>query len=162
MNQEIERKYLLADDSWRNLVTGVQHIRQGYLSLDPDRTIRVRRKDNQAFITIKGRNREGGISHFEWEHEISLADAEALFPLCLNPIIDKHRHLVPWQNFTIEIDVFHADNEGLVLAEIELPSENTPVSLPPFITSEVTDDSRYQNSNLSVHPYTSWGLEPDN
>ncbi len=156
MHQEIERKFLLKDDSYRRLATQVHHIRQGYLSLDPDRTVRVRQLDDEAFLTVKGRNAEGSVAHFEWEKPVSLSDAEALFPLCLNHLIDKHRYCVPWHELTVEVDVFHGDNEGLVLAEIELPREDYPLTLPAFIGEEVTHDARYYNARLSTCPYRQW------
>ena len=155
-NQEIERKYLLRDSSFRSLATAVQHIRQGYLCLDPDRTIRIRCKDDKAFITVKGRNAKGGIARFEWEKPLSQVDADALFPLCVGGLVDKERYLVPWDGLTVEVDVFHGANEGLVMAEIELPDEHTPVPDIPFLGEEVTADSRYYNSYLSSHPYTTW------
>ncbi len=150
MNQEIERKYLVVDESFRSMATKVKHIRQGYLSVDADCTVRVRVADDRAYMTVKGRNQKDGFSHFEWEKEITLADAEALFALCRHGMIEKERHLVPWHDLTIEVDVFHGRNEGLVLAEIELPSEDYPLpDLPPFIGEEVTADSRYYNSSLA-------------
>lgn len=156
MNQEIERKYLLKDDSFRSKAVAVHRIRQGYLSADPERTVRIRQTDNKAFITVKGPNKNGSVAHFEWEREISVADAEALIPLCLNGVIDKERYIIPWQNLTVEVDVFHGENRGLVLAEIELPDEKTPVPDIPFLAEEVTADPRYYNSYLAKHPYTAW------
>lgn len=160
-NTEIERKYLVCNDSYLHLATAVHTISQGYLSSDPDCTIRVRRKDDKAFLTVKGKNTEGGISHFEWEKEISLADASALLSLCRKGLIEKERYLVPCGGLTIEVDVFHGDNEGLVMAEIELPSEdyNLP-PLPDFIHTEVTSDPCYYNSYLSSHPFSTWNQNP--
>ena len=168
-NTEIERKYLLRNDSFRQLATAVVPIAQGYLSTDPDRTIRVRRKGDKAYLTIKGKNENGGISHFEWEKEITVNDAESLLSLCSNStprlgrgaggevLITKDRYLVPWQGLMIEVDVFHGANEGLVMAEIELPSEDYPMpELPDFIGEEVTADPRYYNSYLSAHPFSEW------
>ncbi len=157
MNLEIERKYLLKSDSFRQFATAVVPIAQGYLCTDPDRTIRVRRKGDKAYLTVKGKNADGGISHFEWEKEITVDDAEALLKMCNGGVVEKDRYLVPWQQLLIEVDVFHGENEGLVLAEIELPSEDYPLpQLPDFIGEEVTADPRYYNSYLSAHPFTRW------
>lgn len=156
-NTEIERKYLITGNSFLTQAVAVHHISQGYLSVNPDCTIRVRRKDDKAYLTVKGRNPEGGISHFEWEKPITAQDAEALLSLCREGIILKERFLVPLGSLTIEVDVFHGANEGLVLAEIELPSEDYPLPpLPDFIGQEVTSDPRYYNSYLSTHPFTTW------
>lgn len=147
-NTEIERKYIVRDYSFLNLATAVHHIQQAYLSTDP--TIRVRIKDTHAFLTIKGRNPEGSIAHFEWEKEIALEEAKSMLELATSNIIDKHRYIIPWDNLTIEVDVFHKQYEGLVLAEIELPSEDYPLPpLPAFISMEVTDNPQYYNSNLA-------------
>lgn len=152
-NVEIERKYLLSDDSWRPLVTGRHEIVQGYLAMGQGNTVRLRRRDDKAFLTIKSRPAEGSIARFEWEREITLSDFEALFPLCLGRAIEKTRYIVPLENgntrLKIEIDEFHGAHEGLIFAEIELPSEATQLSLPAFIGKEVTNDKRYYNSYLS-------------
>lgn len=157
-NTEIERKYLVRDDSFLQLAKSKHHICQGYMSVDPDCTIRVRQKDEKAYLTVKGRNADGGIAHFEWEKEISAADAEVLLKMCQGKgKIEKDRYLVPWQGLTIEVDVFCGANTGLVMAEIELPDEAYPLTdLPAFIGEEVTADRRYYNSYLSAHPYTTW------
>lgn len=169
-NLEIERKFLVTSDEFRQLATKVVRITQGYLSTNEMSTIRVRRWDNQAFLTIKSRGREGSCAHFEWEKEISLADAEALFPLVQSGLIDKTRYLVPLSDsdpiaqrsyspqggLICEVDVFHGENEGLILAEIELPTEDTSFARPSFLGDEVTQDKRYYNSYLSTHPYTQW------
>lgn len=150
-NTEIERKYLLRDDSYHDLAIGVKYIQQGYLSTDPDRIVRVRRCDDKAFLTIKGRNKDGGICHFEWEKPISIADAEALLPLCKGIIISKKRYIVPWGELTVEVDEFEGAHKGLAFAEIEFPTEHYELELPPFIGEDVTADKRYQNSYLSEH-----------
>lgn len=158
-NIEIERKYLVCDDSYKALATDVQIIRQGYLSLDPDRTVRVRRLDDSAFLTVKGSARSDALERFEWEHPIAVAEAEALFPLCLPNPVYKERWLVPWQGFVIEVDVFQGDNAGLVLAEIEQPDvHSAPLTLPSFIGREVTGDPRYYNSYLAACPFAHWPL----
>lgn len=156
-NTEIERKYLVINDSYKQMATSVQTIAQGYLSSSPDCTIRVRRKDDKAYLTVKGRNPEGSIAHFEWERQIETQDAEAMLLLCRQKPVEKERYIVPWQGLVIEVDVFHGANEGLVMAEIELPSEEYVLpALLAFIGEEVTSDPRYYNSYLSEHPFTTW------
>lgn len=169
-NLEIERKYLVTSDEFRSLATKAVRITQGYLSTNEMSTIRVRRWDDQAFLTIKSRGKEGSAAHFEWEKQITPADAEALFPLISSGIIDKTRYLVPLTSnrasgltsnspqggLVAEVDVFHGDNEGLIVAEVELPSEDYEFEKPSFFGEEVTVDKRYCNSSLSVHPYKNW------
>lgn len=156
-NLEIERKFLVTSDAFRALATKVVRIKQGYLSTNEKSTIRVRRWDDQAFLTIKSRGEAGSCAHFEWEREITPADAEALFPLAQSGLIDKTRYIVPAANgLTFEVDVFHGENEGLVLAEIELPSEDASFPRPDFLGEEVTQDRRYYNSYLSSCPFSSW------
>ena len=146
MALEIERKFLVKDDSYLRLATAKREIRQGYLSRVKERTVRVRIADDTARITIKGVNH--GSTRNEFEYEIPLDDARQLLALCVPPIIEKTRHLVPWDGLTWEVDVFHGPNEGLVVAEIELPDEQHELSLPPFVGLEVTDNPRYYNANL--------------
>lgn len=156
-NLEIERKFLVTSDAFRALATKVVRIKQGYLSTNEKSTIRVRRWDDQAFLTIKSRGEAGSCAHFEWEREITPADAEALFPLVQSALIDKTRYIVPAANgLTFEVDVFHGENEGLILAEIELPSEDASFPRPDFLGEEVTQDRRYYNSYLSSCPFSSW------
>ncbi len=130
---------------------------QGYLNSDPKRTVRVRLKDDKGFITIKGIGNETGATRFEWEKEIAATDARELIRLCESGVIDKTRHLVPSGKHTIEVDVFHGENEGLVMAEIELTAENEAYERPKWLGNEVTNDERYYNSYLSKHPYKEWG-----
>ncbi len=153
MGIEIERKFLVRDAAVLDGIEGVAY-RQGYLSLDPERTVRVRRAGDRAFLTIKGRT--VGATRAEFEYEIPLDDAEAMFHLCVAPIIEKVRHRVPHAGRTWEVDVFGGANEGLVVAEVELPSEVAIVVLPPWVGDEVTDDPRYYNANLAGHPYRDW------
>ena len=158
MNTEIERKYLVISDAFRQQASAVKRIRQGYLSVDPERTIRVRQLDDKAYLTIKAAAPEGSIARFEWEKTISLEDFEALFAHCLPGAIEKERYIVPLTDgLKAEVDVFHGANEGLILAEIELPREDTQVALPDFLGEEVTGDERYFNSYLVHHPYAEWG-----
>lgn len=156
-NIEIERKFLLRNDSWRALAVRQHEIMQGYIAAGEGNTVRVRRKDDKAYITIKSRQAACSISHFEWECEISLDDFSALFIHCIGCPIQKTRYIVPLgkemstaeEQLYIEIDEFHGKHEGLVFAEIELPSEDTKLTLPSFIGEEVTGDKRFYNSYLS-------------
>ena len=129
--------------------------RQGYLSRDPDRTVRIRLAGDHAFLTIKGRSR--GASRAEFEYEIPAGDAELLLGLCAGPVIEKTRHRIDHVGHTWEIDVFHGANEGLVVAEVEIASPDTPVELPAWAGDEVTSDPRYFNANLVANPYSTWG-----
>jgi CYTH domain-containing protein len=153
MPQEIERKFLVRGDAWREGAHATRYT-QGYLSRVPGRTVRIRRAGEKAFITIKGRNT--GISRPEYEYAIPVTDAEELFPLCEGPLIEKTRHVVEHGGKRWEIDVFHGDNDGLVMAEIELKSEDESFDRPEWIGMEVSSDRRYYNSSLSMHPYKEW------
>lgn len=155
MSQEIERKFLVRGD-FRPYVTGVMNISQGYLNSDSERTVRVRVKGETGFITVKGRSSADGTSRFEWEHEIPASDAEALLALCEPGVIMKSRYLVPSGIHTFEVDVFHGDNEGLVIAEIELHDRNEDFLKPEWLGEEVTGDPRYYNSALSHDPFKTW------
>ncbi len=146
MGVEIERKFLVKDNSYRQLATGRREIAQWYLSRDPDRTVRVRQADGRAWLTVKSPNH--GAARGEWEWEIPFNEAQELRPLALGNIIEKTRWLVPFEGFTWEMDEFHGCHQGLVVAEIELPSEDTAFTAPAFIGQEVTGDPRYYNSNL--------------
>ena len=152
--REIERKFLVAGD-FRGEVSGASHIVQGYLSSAPGRTVRVRLRDDRGWITVKGPAR--GLTRFEWETEIPGAEAEQLLALCEPGVIDKTRWLVPAADGHLwEVDEFHGDNEGLVVAEIELGAEDEPFERPAWLGAEVTDDRRYLNSSLTKHPYKDW------
>jgi len=156
MPQEIERKFLVKDDSWRAAAgTGKAYL-QGYLSLDRGRVVRVRVKEGRGFLTIKGLRQ--GISAPEYEYPIPLAEAEEMLQkLCLRPLIEKVRYELPFGGLTWEIDVFQGDNQGLVLAEVELDSEEQAVTLPPWAGLEVSHDPRYSNASLVQCPFTKWG-----
>jgi adenylate cyclase len=156
MAKEIERKFLVADDSWRSGSPGCRYI-QGYLSRDPERIVRVRQAGTSAFITIKGITR--ATTRQEFEYPIPLSDAEALMKLCLRPLIEKTRYVLEYRGKRWEVDEFHGDNDGLVLAEIELARENEPVDMPPWIGEEVSHDARYFNANLVEHPFTRWNIQ---
>ncbi len=153
MNQEIERKFLVSSDEFLKEEYASTRITQGYLNSDPERTVRVRLRGEQGYLTVKGRSNENGTSRFEWEKTIGKEDALALLPLCEKGVIDKTRHLVRVGSHTFEVDVFHGENEGLILAEVELGSENEAFEKPEWLGEEVTGDKRYYNSYLSLHPY---------
>lgn len=152
MATEIERKFLVTGEAWRS-ADGTRLV-QGYLNRDKARTVRVRVAGEQAFLTIKGQTR--GATRAEFEYEIPLAEAEALLQLCDGPVIEKIRHLVPHAGFTWEVDEFFGDNAGLVVAEIELQSEDQGFERPDWVSEEVTHDPRYFNSSLAAHPYRRW------
>ena len=153
---EIERKFLVLDDSYKALSYAHSHIRQGYICSDRGRTVRIRIRDTQAFITIKGPSIDGGLSRYEFEQEIPFADAEQLMTLCEPGIIDKTRWLVKSGEHTFEVDEFHGENAPLVMAEVELKSVTDEPKIPHFIGKEVTGDRRYYNSQLRKHPYSLW------
>ncbi|MFV5685211.1 CYTH domain-containing protein [Flavobacterium sp. GB2R13] len=153
---EIERKFLVKDDSFKRDAFTENHIAQGYLSSVPERTVRLRIKGNKGFLTIKGISNESGLSRFEWEKEIPVEEAKNLLLLCEKGVIDKTRFEVKLGNHVYEIDVFHGQNEGLIIAEIELGSENETFEKPNWLSNEVTNDKRYYNSYLSNNPYKSW------
>ena len=155
MATEIERKFLVTGDFSRQ-VTSAQRIVQGSICSQPGRTVRVRIRGEEGFLTIKGASDEKGLSRYEFEQKIPLADAEELLKLCEPGAIDKMRNLVPAGKHTWEIDVFHGENEGLILAEIELASEDEPFERPDWIGQEVSGDRRYYNSMLTKHPYKQW------
>ena len=157
MAQEIERKFLVSGDFKKDAYDSVR-ITQGYLSSVPQRVVRVRVKGEKGYITIKGAADETGVSRFEWEKEISLQDALSLLQLAEPGIIDKTRYLIKNTDgkHVWEVDEFHGDNEGLVMAEIELESKNDAFDKPNWLGKEVTGDKRYYNSYLSKQPYKSW------
>lgn len=154
---EIERKFLVSGD-FSSEVTASQRIVQGYICSQPGRTVRVRIRGEKGFLTIKGPSDDKGLSRYEFETEISLSDAEALIKLCEPGMIDKVRCLVPRGQHVWEVDVFHGANEGLILAEIELTSEEEPFERPDWIGKEVSGDRRYYNSMLTKNPYTKWKM----
>ena len=154
MALEIERKYLIDLEKIGTLENGIR-IKQGYLSTDKNAVVRVRVKNDKAYLTIKGPN--NGISRLEFEYEIPFDEAnEMLDNLCKKPLIDKTRYIIKHDIHIWEIDVFYGDNEGLVVAEVELKDENEKINLPSWIKEEVTSDNRYFNSNLMKHPYKDW------
>ena len=156
MAQEIERKFLVRGDLYKLSAAGSYKIAQGYLSSLPERTVRVRIRDDRAFLTIKGPSGPTGISRFEWEREIAVRDAGELMKICEPGIVEKIRYEVPSGIHTIEVDEFSGDNSGLVIAEIELGSEEEEFERPGWLGEEVTGQERYFNSMLSKNPFKRW------
>lgn len=158
MGTEIERKFLVVNDAWKDQVLSQTRIVQGYLAHTDNATVRVRVKGDSAFITIKGTS--SGISRSEYEYEIPVPDAEAMLAeMAQGPVIDKVRHLIDVQGHTWELDVFAGDNAGLVMAEIELASAEEVFTMPTWAGLDVSDDQRYYNVNLAAHPFREWGLD---
>lgn len=155
MAQEIERKFLVKGE-YKELSFKAARITQGYLSSVPERTVRVRIKGDKGYITIKGKVSFSGASRFEWEKEIPVAEARQLLEICEPGLIDKTRYLVKSGLHTFEVDEFHGENEGLVLAEIELVSENEAFEKPGWLGMEVTGDPKYYNSMLVKNPFRVW------
>jgi adenylate cyclase len=149
---EIERKFLVRGDGWRK-GAGVR-IRQGYLNRDKERTVRVRIAGDKAFLTVKGVST--GSSRREYEYAIPVADAEELLKICDGAILEKIRRTLDWKGLVWEVDEFLGANEGLIVAEVELETEDQPFERPEWLGAEVTGDPRYFNSNLCAHPYASW------
>ena len=153
MGKEIERKFLVTGDGWR--AGQGSDYRQGYLSTDKERTVRVRIAGDTARLTVKGITE--GATRAEYEYRIPVADAEIMLDtLCLRPLIEKRRYRIEHQGMTWEVDEFHGDNAGLVVAEIELQDEQQTFTKPPWVGAEVTDDARFYNANLVAHPYRHW------
>lgn len=154
MGIEIERKFLVTDDGWKEQGQGVQ-MRQGYICSDPSRIVRVRIEGERAMLTLKGKTI--GISRGEWEYPIPVEEArELLDGLCEKPLIDKIRYRIPFGGFIWEVDEFFGENAGLVVAEIELESETQAFVKPDWIGAEVSEDRRYANANLFKHPFQTW------
>jgi len=155
MPQEIERKFLV-NEGYKQFASSGTRITQGYLSSVPERIVRIRINGEKAFITIKGVSNQSGLSRFEWEKEIQVSEARELLALCETGIIDKIRFLIQVGKFTFEVDEFYGENEGLVVAEIELHSEEELFDRPSWLGEEVTGDKRYYNSMLSKRPFSGW------
>ena len=156
MGLEIERKFLVKGDVYKQEAFQAIHITQGYLCSVPERSVRIRRCGDRGFITIKGLGSDNGICRYEWEKEIPVEEARELMLLCEPGVIDKTRHLVKAGEFTIEVDEFHGDNEGLVMAEVELPDVEATFERPVWLGKEVTGDERYYNVMLMKHPFKDW------
>jgi adenylate cyclase len=155
MATEIERKFLVTGP-FAAEVTASRRLMQGYLVATPARTVRVRVEDTRGYLTIKGPTNESGTTRFEWEQELSRADAEALLLLAEPGIIAKTRHLVPAGPHTFEVDVFDGENAGLIIAEIELTAEDDAFTRPAWLGPEVTGDPRYYNAALMRRPFRAW------
>lgn len=155
MAQEIERKFLVNGD-FKPSSHRQTRITQGYLSSVPERTVRVRIKGDKGFITIKGIGSASGASRYEWEKEIPVKEVEELLTLCEPGVIDKTRYLVNSGAHTFEVDEFYGENQGLVVAEVELSAEDEQFTKPEWLGTEVTGDARYFNSMLMKNPFTKW------
>lgn len=155
MAQEIERKFLVTGE-FKSQAFERSRIVQGYISSARGRTVRVRIRDGRGYLTIKGASNESGTSRYEWEKELSLHEAEELMKLCEPGVIDKTRYLVRSGKHVFEVDEFYGENEGLIVAEVELNAEDEAFVKPVFIGQEVTGDVRYYNSQLMKKPYTTW------
>jgi len=154
MGKEIERKYLVKNEDWKKLAEGVYY-KQGYLSTVKERTVRVRTIGEKGFLTIKGVT--VGVTRSEFEYAIPADEANQMLDnLCEKPIIEKLRAKIAYKGLTWEIDEFHGENEGLVVAEVEIQDENQQIELPEWVGEEVSGDPRYFNSNLIKHPYAKW------
>lgn len=156
MSVEIERKFLVISKAFKDEASNSYLIKQGFLNSHKKRTVRVRLKRDIGYLTVKGKSSKDGLMRFEWEKQISLTEAENLLDLCEEGIIDKTRYEVKVGNHTFEVDEFFGDNEGLIIAEVELNSENETFEKPNWLGKEVTGDVRYYNSQLSKLPYKQW------
>lgn len=155
MAQEIERKFLINGD-FKSLADKNIRIIQGYLSSVPERSVRVRIKGDKGFITVKGAANASGVNRYEWEKEIPVEEVLELLKICEPGIIDKTRFMVIAGNHTFEVDEFYGENEGLIIAEIELGSEEETFERPDWLGQEVTGDVKYYNASLIKHPYSKW------
>jgi len=153
---EIERKFLVTSQAYQKEATSSKRIVQGFLNTHPERTVRIRVKGTQGFITIKGKSNTEGTTRYEWEKEIALEEADALLLLCEEGIVEKTRFEVPLGNHVYEIDEFHGANEGLIVAEIELNNASEKFESPVWLGKEVTGIIKYYNSQLSQNPYKHW------
>ncbi|WP_433811182.1 CYTH domain-containing protein [Flavobacterium johnsoniae] len=156
---EIERKFLVKSDDFKEQAFAKNNIAQGYLSSVPERTVRVRIKGEKAYLTIKGIGHQGGMSRFEWENQIPLDEAAELLKLCEKGKIEKTRYEIKSGNHIYEVDEFYGENEGLIMAEIELQSETENFKKPDWLGEEVTNDERYYNAYLSKNPFKNWSKE---
>lgn len=156
MAQEIERKFLVLSDAYKSETYHQSEIMQGYIASGSGKTVRIRIRGEKGYITIKGPSADGGLSRYEWEHEIPLAEARELMLLCEPGIIHKTRYEVRAGDLVIEIDEFYGDNQGLVVAEIELPYLSAPYEKPVWLGEEVTGIKKYYNAQLRRNPYRTW------
>lgn len=153
---EIERKFLVKSAMFKSLARSKTRIVQGFLNTDPQRTVRVRIAGEKGYITVKGKSNSSGTTRFEWEKEISVKEADALLLLCEKGILEKYRYELPVGGHLFEVDEFKQDNAGLIIAEVELNSENELFEKPDWLGAEVTGEVKYYNSQLSKNPYTTW------
>ncbi|WP_281233426.1 CYTH domain-containing protein [Flavobacterium gelatinilyticum] len=156
---EIERKFLVKSDDFKEQAFAKNKIAQGYLSSAPERTVRVRIKGEKAFLTIKGIGQQGGMSRFEWENQIPTDEAAELLKLCEKGKIEKTRYEIKFGDHIFEVDEFYGENEGLIMAEVELQSETESFEKPDWLGEEVTNDERYYNAYLSKNPFKNWAAE---
>ena len=154
---EIERKFLVVSLDYKKVATSKKRIVQGFLNTHPDRTVRVRIIGDLGYLTIKGKSNKTGTTRFEWEEELAMQEAEALLALCEEGVIDKARYYVPFGKHLFEVDEFYGNNEGLIVAEIELIDEMENFERPSWLGKEVTGNIKYYNSSLSKEPFNSWG-----
>lgn len=154
--QEIERKFLVLNEAFKLAATNKKNIAQGYLNTNPNRTVRVRIANDKAFLTIKGKGNDTGMTRFEWEKEIPVKEAQSLLLLCEKGVIAKTRFEIPVGNHVFEVDEFYGENQGLIIAEIELSDENEPFEKPSWLGKEVTNDQRFYNAYLSKNPFSEW------
>tara|TARA_B100001142_G_scaffold232099_1_gene230333 strand:+ start:1167 stop:1634 length:468 start_codon:yes stop_codon:yes gene_type:complete len=153
---EIERKFLVKSDKYKSEAFKVQLLSQAYLNNSPEKSVRIRIVDNEGFLTIKGPSYDGGLSRFEWEKNIPISEAKELMKLCVDQLILKKRYFVKYNNIILEVDEFLNNNNGLVLAEVELKTTSQKIVLPDWIAEEVTGVNKYYNLSLSTNPFSSW------
>jgi len=153
---EIERKFLVKTSDFKNHATSEERISQGFLNTHPERTVRIRLKGEKGFLTIKGKSNQSGTSRFEWETEIDKTEAEELLRLCEEGVLEKTRYEINVASHVFEVDEFHGDNKGLIIAEVELQDENESFEKPDWLGKEVTGEVKYYNSKLSKNPYSQW------
>lgn len=156
MAYEIERKFLVKNTDFIKKASSKEYIVQAFLNLNPERTVRIRIKDDKAFLTVKGISNKEGTTRREWEYPIPVSDAKEMLKICEQGVIEKWRYLVSVGNHTYEVDVFEGENNGLIVAEVELDSEDDSFDKSNWLGEEVTGDKRYYNSSLSQHPYSKW------
>jgi CYTH domain-containing protein len=154
--QEIERKFLVKSEAFKIEASASTSISQGFLNADKVRTVRVRLTDDKAFLTIKGETSRSGMSRLEWETEIPVEDAKTLLTLCEPGVIEKRRYYIQHGEHTFEVDEFYGENQGLIIAEVELQTEQDVIQRPDWLGSEVTGEVKYYNAMLSKHPFSKW------
>ncbi len=154
--REVERKFLVTSEEFRKEAESELHIKQGFLSTDPERTVRIRLQNGSGKITVKGISDKAGISRFEWERDIRGDEAIQLLKLCKGNLLIKTRYCIPVGKHLFEVDVFEGDNAGLIVAEVELENPDEPFVKPEWLGTEVTGDPKYYNAQLSINTYNQW------